>query len=120
MVLVVAAVVVIPLALSRGKHQVFDRCYTGAFASHSLPCVAGMLAGAVLFAVGGFLAPGPVGEQPHGPHHQPTVHERRLAGHRGSLPAGGCRDLFRHPKMRQGKPILTAWVVTPGFACALW
>lgn len=56
MVLVVVAVVVIPLVFERGKHQVFDRCYTGAFASDRLPCLSGMLAGAVLLAVSGFLA----------------------------------------------------------------
>ena len=120
MVLGVAAVVVIPLALSRGKHQVFDRCYTGAFASHSLPCVAGMLAGAVLFAVGGFLALALWVSSPM----DPITNQRSMSAAwlvTGVLCLLGAAGIyFVTQKMRQGKPILTAWVVTPGFACALW
>lgn len=119
MILVVVAVVVIPLVLSRGKHQVFDRCYTGAFASDRLPCLSGMLAGAVLLAVSGFLALALWGSSPL------TGEGRRSIsivwagmGILCLLAAAGI--FFVTKKMRQGQPILTAWVVAPGFACCLW
>lgn len=56
MVLVSAAVAAALLVLSRGKHRKFDQCYTGAFSPDTTPLLSGALAGAVLLAIGGFLA----------------------------------------------------------------
>ena len=56
MVLVSAAVAAALLILSRGKHRKFDQCYTGAFSPDTTPLLSGALAGAVLLAIGGFLA----------------------------------------------------------------
>ena len=56
MLLVSVAVVVVLALLCRGKHQKFDQCYTGAFRPTGLLWTAGVLAGAVLLVVGGFLA----------------------------------------------------------------
>lgn len=55
-VLVSAAVAAALLVLSRGKHRKFDQCYTGAFSPDTTPLLSGALAGAVLLAIGGFLA----------------------------------------------------------------
>ena len=102
MVLVSAAVAAALLVLSRGKHRKFDQCYTGAFSPDTTPLLSGALAGAVLLAIGGFLA---------------------LAAWAGLgvlslLAAAGI--YFVAQKMRRGAPILTAWAVVPGFACCLW
>lgn len=120
MVLLVAAVVVIPLVLSRGEHQNFDRCYTGAFSTGSLPRLSCMLAGAALMAVGGFLALALWGSSPV----NFLTGERTISvawaatGVLCLLAAAGI--FFVTKRMRQGQPILTAWAVVPGFACCLW
>lgn len=120
MILVVAAVVVLPLVLSRGKQPVFDRCYTGAFATDSLPRLAAMLAGAVLMVVGGFLCLALWVSSPMN-----FITNRReyslvwaVTGLLFLLAAAGI--FFVTQRMRQGKPILTTWAVMPGFAACLW
>ena len=56
MAIVTVVVLGLLVALSCGKHKNYTQCYTGAFYSEHTVCIAGMLAGAVLLGVGGFLA----------------------------------------------------------------
>lgn len=119
MVLVSAAVAAALLVLSRGKHRKFDQCYTGAFSPDTTPLLSGALAGAVLLAIGGFLALAAWAGSPRTLLGQRTMSIAWAGlGVLSLLAAAGI--YFVAQKMRRGAPILTAWAVVPGFACCLW
>lgn len=119
MLLVSVAVVVVLALLCRGKHQKFDQCYTGAFRPHGLPWAAGTLAGAVLLAVGGFLALAAWASSPLDDYGQRSMSVSwLLLGILALLAGAGI--YFIQQKMGRGLPILTGWTAMPGFACCLW
>lgn len=119
MILVAVATAVVLAILCRGKHQTFDQCYTGAFSSQRLVWNAGVLGGAVLLAVGGFLSLAAWGSSPLDALGQRTMSiSWALLGVLALLSGAGI--YFIQQKMRRGQPILTAWTALPGFACCLW
>ena len=119
MLLVSVAVVVVLALLCRGKHQKFDQCYTGAFRPAGLLWTAGVLAGAVLLVVGGFLALAAWASSPLDDYGQRSMSVSWLLLGILALLAGAGIYLIQQ-KMRRGLPILTGWTAMPGFACCLW
>lgn len=119
MLLVSVAVVVVLALLCRGKHQKFDQCYTGAFRPTGLLWTAGVLAGAVLLVVGGFLALAAWASSPLDDYGQRSMSVSWLLLGILALLAGAGIYLIQQ-KMRRGLPILTGWTAMPGFACCLW
>lgn len=119
MLLVSVAVVVVLALLCRGKHPKFDQCYTGAFLPRGMLWTAGALAGAVLLAVGGFLALAAWASSPLDDYGQRSMSVSWLLLGILALLAGAGIYLIQQ-KMRRGLPILTGWTAMPGFACCLW
>ncbi len=119
MILVTVATVVVLAVLCRGKHQTFDQCYTGAFSSQRFLWNVGVLGGAVLLVVGGFLSLATWISSPLDALGQRTRSVSwALLGVLALLSGAGI--YFMQQKMRRGQPILTAWTALPGFACCLW
>lgn len=120
---VALAVLAALVLLSRGEHRVFDRCYTGAFYSKSKLILTATMASVVLFALGGFLAfrqgrvalaDDSLANVMGAMRFLPQVW--MVLGALSLLAAAGI--FFVSKTMARGRPVLTAWAVTPAFACA--
>ena len=123
MAIVTVVVLGLLVALSCGKHKNYTQCYTGSFYSEHTVCIAGMLAGAVLLGVGGFLALANWFSSPSlGLMEKPLRRELSVTwfylGIFCLLAAAGI--YFVTQKMRQKEPILTAWAAMPTLAGCLW
>ena len=114
--LVFAAVI----ALSLGRHRTFDRCYTRAFGTSSLPLRAGCLAGAVLLLLAGIfnIAAEPTAPVILTPLARIASILRPVLGAFCLAAAAGI--WFVMQKMGSGKPVQSVWPQLPGFACCFW
>ena len=108
------------IVLAVSLHKIPEGMAVGlAFSMAAQDTGSGALAGAVLLAIGGFLALAAWAGSPRTLLGQRTMSIAWAGlGVLSLLAAAGI--YFVAQKMRRGAPILTAWAVVPGFACCLW